>query len=335
MLHQSGEVGKESRISTELTETYPTFEDLGGKITQIRRYADNSDTNWSAFNCSVLKTNENEYWMAFRSSNYKILTTGSPTLTTESKIRNKLFLVKLIPETWQFDETTLKEINLHNIKSGIKRNIEDARLFWDGNNYCLSATFLEIDCPTARVCKVTLESLETAKPIKIEIYRSFTGAVEKNWMPIHKVSHQKDSKTDFIYKSDFLYSDGEFLPIEAPKTTRQFRGGSQVIPLEDGTSISVIHELYYKIYPYMNPATFAHYQSIRHYTHRFIRYDKNHQILQMSKKFIFIEEGIEFAAGIAEYQNSFIVSFGRSDIASYMATIDKNIVFELLEDIDG
>lgn len=311
---------------------YPTITDLGGEITQVRRFIDPNNKGWSAFNPSIMRSNEGEYWLAVRSSNYAILTSGSPVLTVENKIRNKLYLVRLDQDTWQFDESTLKEVDISGLRSGIVRNIEDPRLFWDGQNYCISATFLERDCPSPRVCKVTLKSLESAEAIKLEIYPSFTGKMEKNWMPIHRVGSQKDSKVDFIYKSDFVFSSGEFLPIPAPKVANQFRGGTQVIPVGDGTSICLIHELYYKTYPIMNQITFAPYQSFRHYTHRFVLFNNDFEIVKVSKSFVFAKEGIEFAAGIAEHSDNYVISFARSDLASFVVTINKKTALELLED---
>lgn len=290
---------------------------------------------WSAFNPSIMLSNEDEYWMAFRSSNYVLLTTGSPALTAEKKIRNEMYLVRLNPDTWEFDESTLKKVDIRGLKPTVVRNIEDPRMFWDGQNYCISATFLEIDCPSARMCKVTLESLESAKPINIEIYRSASGKIEKNWMPIHKVSHQSDATVEFIHKSDQLFLNNTFLPIPAPAVSRPFRGGSQVIPIDEESSISIIHELYYKKAPIMNPSTFAPYQSFRHYTHRFVKYNKNYEITHVSPKFVFIKEGIEFASGITEKQSTYVISFGRSDRASFIATIDKKIVFSMLEEVNG
>lgn len=311
-----------------MTETYPTFEDLGGSNLLVRTSPDGEKSPWTAFNPSIMLSNEGEYWMAFRSSNYVIMSNGTPSLTTGQKIRNKLYLVRLNPEDWSFDESTLKEIDLTQLRDDIKRNVEDPRLFWDGKNYCISATFLELTVPVARVCKINLKSLISAEATSIEIYPSPKGSIEKNWMPI--------SGTElFIYKPENLVKDGKLQNINAPKISRLFRGGTQVLPFNEKSSIGIIHELYYKIYPVMNPITFAPYQSIRHYTHRFVKYNEKYEITHVTPKFVFIKEGIEFAAGIAEKQSTYVISFGRSDRALFIATIDKEKVFSMLEEVDG
>jgi hypothetical protein len=313
----------------------PTFEELGGTTSLIRKTVSPELSKWTAFNPSIMLSNEGEYWMAVRSSNYVLLTNGSPVLTTEAKIRNKMFLVRLKEGSWEFDEDTLKEIDITGLRSGVKRNIEDPRLFWDGTNYCISATFLEIDCPTARVCKVTLESLESAKPINLEIYPSPTGRIEKNWMPIHKVGSQKDLDLDFLYSPEVTFTKGTFKQINAPKISKPFRGGTQIIPVDKETSIGIIHELYYKKAGYMNSTTFAPVQSHRLYCHRFVLYSKNLEILKISPKFVFISEGIEFASGITEHKDEYVISLGRSDRATVIATISKQKVMEFMEEVDG
>jgi hypothetical protein len=185
------------------------------------------------------------------------------------------------------------------------------------------------------MCKVTLDSLETAKPTDFEIYPSSTGNMEKNWMPIHKIRHQATSTVDFLHSPSLLFTiPDEFKLIEAPKVSKSFRGGTQVFPTKSG-GIGLIHELYYIREPVMNPVTFAPIQSHRCYTHRFVSYDKDFNIDKVSPKFVFISQGIEFASGITEHGDNYVISFGRADRATYIATIDKQKVFDMLEDTNG
>lgn len=307
---------------------YPTFKEIGGEVSLTRRYIDTENKAWSAFNPSIMLSNEGEYWMAVRSSNYVLMSNGHASLTAEQKIRNKLYIVRLNPDDWSFDTTTLKEVDTKRLRDDIIRNVEDPRLFWDGENYCITATFLERTVPVARLCKITLESLESAKPSSLHIYESPTGLVEKNWMPIVGTK-------DFIYKNDGIIVDEQLVPVAASETTKLFRGGTQVLPLEGGDSIAVIHQLHYKIYGGMSPSTFGALQSIRQYTHRFVKYNSQYEITHMTPRFVFVDDGIEFAAGLIEKDNKYVVSLGRSDIATFMATIDKQKVLEMMEKVDG
>lgn len=306
---------------------YPKFSELGGEVKLIRRYANLDDKAWSAFNPSIMLSNEGEYWMAFRSSNYVFFTDGGVGITTEAKVRNKLYLVKLNPETWEFEDSTLKEIDVSHLRNDIKRNVEDPRLFWDGHNYCVSVTFLEKTVPVARISKITLESLESAKPISVEIYPSPTGKIEKNWMPIAGTK-------DYIYASDVVLKNGEFKNITAPEISKHFRGGSQVIKLDNGGSVSIIHQVYIYVEKANNPKTFSSVQYIRKYTHRAVKYDSNYKITHVSPEFVFLKEGIEFVSGITQYKNKFVISLGRSDVATYIATIDKKTLLDMLEEVD-
>lgn len=305
---------------------YPTISELGGSVSLVRRYATPNDESWSAYNPSIMRTPNDEYWMAFRSSNYLLTLDGNIRLTAEKKIRNKIYLVRLIPDTWEFDESTLKEIDVSHL-ADIKRNIEDPRLFWDGNNYCISATFLEVHVPTARLCKVVLESLENPIALSLEIFESPTGKVEKNWMPIQGTD-------DFIYSSSVLFKSRQFVEMDSAKVAKPFRGGTQVISLGDGTSIALIHELYYRTFASFNPLNFAQERSSRRYTHCFVMFDENYKIIKASDRFIFIDEGIEFASGITEYKDGYAISFGRWDASTYIATINKDNLLSTLKDLD-
>ena len=306
---------------------YPKITEFGATNYLVRKTITKEQKAWSAFNPSIMLSNEGEYWMAVRSSNYVLMTNGHASLTTEQKIRNKVYLVRLDPETWQFDESTLKEIDVKKLRPDIIRNIEDPRLFWDGESYCITATFLEKTVPIARLCKIRLESLESANPLDIEIYPSPTGKVEKNWMPIVGTKN-------FIYKSDSVIEDGVLKEVKAPEVSKLFRGGSQIIRLDNKSSLGIIHQLHYKIYGAMSPSTFGALQSIRQYTHRFVKYNNDYEITHVSEKFLFLEDGIEFAAGLTEYKDQYVISLGRSDRYSFITTIDKQKVLDMLESVN-
>jgi hypothetical protein len=55
----------------------------------------------------------------------------------------------------------------------------------------------------------------------------------------------------------------------------------------------------------------------------------------MSPRFLFLDNGIEFAAGLTEKDDQYVITLGRSDIASFVAIIDKQKVFDMLEEVDG
>jgi hypothetical protein len=156
---------------------------------------------------------------------------------------------------------------------------------------------------------------------------------EKNWMPIHK--SLIDTKIDFIHSSNILISNNEFIHSEKNPLTKSFRGGSQVIPFDEETNIAVIHEAEHYYVNEFNPVTFSNKVKVLSYSHRFVLLDMKYRIIKMSDKFIFTNKnGFDFAAGIAPIEDGFVISFGRSDIACYIATISKKNIEKTLKDLD-
>ena len=306
---------------------YQTISDLGGETHLIRRYATPPNKSWSAFNPSVMLSNDGEYWLAFRASNYIFSDTRiTVRLTAGQKVRNKMFLVRL-KEDWSFDEETMKEITVNNIKEDVVRGLEDPRLYWDGISYCISSTYLEKDNPIARISKIRIKSLDDPEVLSIDIYPSPNNQIEKNWMPV------QDTES-FIYDYCSVITNGEVVKHNVNDKYESFRGGTQVIPLGDGTSIGLIHEVYSVVVRGVNPTTFSSTTNVRNYNHRFVRYNKDLKPIQCSDNFIFVKEGIEFASGIAPTKDGFVISFGRSDLASYVATISKDNLLATLKDLD-
>jgi hypothetical protein len=69
------------------------------------------------------------------------------------------------------------------------------------------------------------------------------------------------------------------------------------------------------------------------YYHYFVRIDRNGWVIEMSEPFRFISKGIEFAAGIIEKDGNFVISFGKDDVSSHLAIIDKKKALKLLKKI--
>lgn len=319
--------------------SFPTISELGGDVVFQRRYATLDNEDWSAFNSSIMLSNEGEYWLAFRSSNYYFsIETGSIRLTDTSlngpTTANKLFLVKLNKNTWQFEEDTLKQIDTKSVKSYLKRDVEDPRLFWDGYDYCITATVFEKGFRIAKICKIVLESLENPKVVAFSMLEPLDENVpEKNWMPIHKSS--VDTQIDFIHSSHVLISRSKFLHKEKNPVTKSFRGGSQVLPFDENTNIAIIHEAEHYYIDKFNPISFGTKVKVLKYSHRFVLMDNDYNIIKISDKFVMTDkEGFDFVAGMAPTDNGYVISFGRSDVACYVATISKEDIEKTLKDLD-
>ena len=102
-----------------------------------------------------------------------------------------------------------------------------------------------------------------------------------------------------------------------PPIAVDFRGGSQLVPIERGY-LTVVHA----------GADFA--DSERVYLHRFVSLDEEFRITGVSPQFIFQKRGIEFAAGLAILEDTAIVSFGLDDRACLLARLPLARVIGML-----
>ena len=81
--------------------------------------------------------------------------------------------------------------------------------------------------------------------------------------------------------------------------------------------------------------TFSTVQSVlRDYVHYFVRFDKFGYILEISGGFRFHAPGVEFAAGLVLKGDQAIVSFGRNDVSSHLAFIDKDFILKSLSPVE-
>jgi hypothetical protein len=101
------------------------------------------------------------------------------------------------------------------------------------------------------------------------------------------------------------------------------RGGSQVLKYKDGY-ITLIHET--ELY------TSEQGRKDATYRHRFVIWDKNFNIQKFSPLFSFLNMKVEFCCGLAEYKDSYLITFGAQDNASYILKLSKNIVEDFINE---
>ena len=95
------------------------------------------------------------------------------------------------------------------------------------------------------------------------------------------------------------------------------RGGSQVISIGD-YRFALIHETFLS----RSPAG----RKDGTYRHRFIVWDKDWNIVKVSKRFSFLEAEIEFAVGMCEYGDDYLITFGFQDNAAYLIRVPQKFV---------
>jgi len=102
---------------------------------------------------------------------------------------------------------------------------------------------------------------------------------------------------------------------------RDFRGGSQVIPLNEKYRFCCVHTV----------NLFKSEQGRKNavYRHCFIVWDENWNVVKHTPEFTFLDAKIEFCAGMTKYNNDFLISFGYQDNASYVLKVPQ----ELMESI--
>jgi hypothetical protein len=121
---------------------------------------------------------------------------------------------------------------------------------------------------------------------------------------------------------------------EVDPKSRKVRGGSNLWSLSDGSYLAVVHNTHFEQIEYFDPTRFGMCTSrLRNYEHMFAKYDSFGKLVALSPGFQFIGYGVEFAIGLVVKGSDVIVSFGRNDIASYLAKISLEKVLEMLEEV--
>jgi len=303
-----------------LESTFNTIETLGGSVKQIRRLADKNDKTWSAFNPSIAYSPERGYAIAIRSSNYVILPHGELSVTQSGPIRNRVWFSEL-DDDLNFKD--LRQINFDDCGYDMHRGVEDPKLLWRDGHWMFTAVALERNIPVARYCECYMNSAAT-KVDKIVLYGGIdANRPEKNWM----TCSEKPKNFDYVYDGNGIVKDGKVThKMNDNELLSSLRGNTHLLKQKDGTYLGIMHRLYGKASRMYIPSRFSYVEAYhKDYLHYLVRFNEDGQAVEISAPFKFIDHGIEFAAGIVEIGGEFIISFGRDDITSHIATIDASV----------
>jgi prolyl 4-hydroxylase len=207
--------------------------------------------------------------------------------------------------------------------------LEDARIFrWDNKLY-LSG--VRRDTTTNGEGRMELSEIKITDNEAHEISRvrilppiDHSSYCEKNWMPIiDKPYHYiKWSNPTEVVKVDPLTGKSITLTMSNPiSLPRDLRGGSQVIPFEDGY-IAITHEV-----DLFNSEA-GRKDAV--YWHRIIKWDKYFNIVKYSKEFHFMDGHVEFCVGLSELNDNFLITFGFQDNAAFLLSTPKYIIKDFL-----
>jgi hypothetical protein len=208
--------------------------------------------------------------------------------------------------------------------------LEDSRIVrWDGKLYICG---VRRDLDTIGTGRMELSELEINNGYVKEVsqHRIPTPGAndsycEKNWMPIVDMPYHfvKWTNGTEVVRYNIKNNTTDQVVLKQWKDLGciDLRGGSQVLPFGDG-HITLCHETY------LTRSEQDRKDGI--YRHRFIVWDKNWDIVQVSPQFSFLEGEIEFAVGMTEYKDDYLITFGFQDNVSYLLRVNKNLVWNFI-----
>jgi hypothetical protein len=306
-----------------------TFAQLGGSVWRIRRFADETDTRWSAFNPSIAYSPKHGYWVMVRSSNYFIDPDyGHAVATLGDRVQSRVWVGKL-SEDFEIEERTWREVDFSEAGITFKRGAEDGRLFWRDGSWWFVAGLKEDGIYYPRIGLFRLD--ENFKAYLVEVHDcGWMRSVEKNWMP----PYEFNEAFDYVYSATEVYKDGAVTKRDFTSKIRGVRGGSCLWKIDGYGYLALVHFAHKQVIERYNPRLFGiEHAKTRQYTHAFARYSDDGTLIGLSRQFVFENFKIEFGAGLVVSGEDVIVSYGKQDVASYLGKIGVQDVLELIEEV--
>jgi predicted GH43/DUF377 family glycosyl hydrolase len=165
--------------------------------------------------------------------------------------------------------------------------------------------------------------------IRIPAPKADNSYCEKNWMPVlnRPYTYVKWTNSTEVVEVDPKNKTCETIILTNYKNinTRDLRGGSQVIFLNN-KYLALVHEV--------NLFRSETGKKNAVYTHRFVVWDQNFELLEVSDSFSFLDAKIEFCCGIAEHKDHLLISFGFQDNAAFLLGMPKNLLGKYLKNYE-
>lgn len=205
--------------------------------------------------------------------------------------------------------------------------LEDARIVrWDEKLYICGVRRDLDEIGTGRMelseIEITESGVKEINQYRIPTPGNNDSYCEKNWMPILDMPFHfvKWTNGTEVVKYDINTGKTEQVSVTQWRDLGciDLRGGSQVIRMNDQYRFALNHETY----------LFKSEQGRKDgiYRHRFIVWDNDWNIAKVSKQFSFLNADVEFAVGMCEYKNDYLMTFGFQDNAAYLLKVSQDFV---------
>jgi predicted GH43/DUF377 family glycosyl hydrolase len=262
---------------------------------------------WPSFNPSIAEDGDG-FRMIVRTANYAI---ERGVLHEEGILQNINYMLGLDGDlaVRQIEPIVDRSVGVRRYRSRIQ-GYEDCRLIAAEGGWYATATVCELNAVERReIALLAFDGSEIASVRRLE--GPVPGRHEKNWMPllVDGALHLLYScaPTRLLRCSPAVGEIETVAGSEGPMVARDFRGGSQGVPLDDGWLFAV-HEV--------DPAG----RALR-YLHRFVLLDARFELAAVSAPFTFTSDRVEFCAGMARRGDELVLSFGVSDAAAGLAVL--------------
>ena len=302
-------------------------------VKNIRQLADSvkyhrlqyPNIEWNVNNPSIVQWRD-QLWMIQRSVNYNILPDGSYDTGNHTPIETVNYLVQMDHNYGILNCFPIK--NPANWPTPLYTQVlgfEDCRPFvWNDQLHCSTTVREQNSSGRCEIYMMSIAGTDTNSPQFIDpklIPGPQPQRHEKNWMPMTPTV-----RPTWVYMTDptiIVNSESRMLSIKQNSLAAEnFRGSGQVIIFKDSL-LAIIHE------------SVDMPGGLRSYLHRFVLFDRDLKISAVSERFKFLNARIEFAAGLTTHPvtNDIIVSYGVNDSESWLCTIPRQQVIDMLKSV--
>jgi predicted GH43/DUF377 family glycosyl hydrolase len=212
--------------------------------------------------------------------------------------------------------------------------LEDARLVKWSNRYYICG--VRRDTTTNGQGRMELSEIEIMDDHVKEVNRSRIEVenkdsyCEKNWMPILSKPFHFVKWTDptEVVNVDLETNFAQRISHKDKKNTTRYdiRGGSPLIDWFDDTYLCITHEVDFTLKNENGHKNASYY-------HRFVVFDKDYEIIQMTEPFNFMTGKIEFCIGLERYKDDILIVFGFQDNCSYLVKINEKSLKSFIDDV--